>query len=474
MKNNKVLPFLLTLAMSFTMSACGNSSDNANNNTTAPAQTEEAAKTDDTAKTEDTSKTEEAAKTEDNTKKDETAANTDNNSEVTLEYWSSYNEVEPQAQVLQEAAKAYEEKNPNVKVNFTFNGRDNSKLLPTALQSGQNVTMYDANAYNIIQKFETSNEDLTSYFDSDYETTDGKAYKDYTSQAMLLLDEELGEGKYYYVPMNPQAFVYFYNKDVFEKAGVTETPKTWEELLDVCQKIKDAGFTPLTTDPNYSTGILGYYLSRLKGEEWVDELVNDPTFEKWNDPAVLQAAQELEKMAQAGYFAENVASVQFPQAQQEFVMNGNIGMYLNGTWLPGEVQDSVSPDFKWGQFAFPEVEGGVNDSTYTAYSSYGIGVNKDASQEEKDAAVDFAVFVNTEFDQKMVDEANALPVDPNSEYPENLQDAREIFDNTKGKYVSQTAIATNKDNAEIIRSALLKLLAGDSTAEDFVNEVKNN
>ncbi|RGB74301.1 extracellular solute-binding protein [Anaerococcus nagyae] len=474
MKNNKVLPFLLTLAMSFTMSACGNGADDVNNNTTAPSQTEEAVKTDDAAKTEDTSKTEEAAKAEDNTKKDETAANTDNDSEVTLEYWSSYNEVEPQAQVLQEAAKAYEEKNPNVKVNFTFNGRDNSKLLPTALQSGQNVTMYDANAYNIIKKFEISNEDLTAYFDKDYSTTDGKAYKDYTSPAMLLLDSELGEGKYYYVPMNPQAFIYFYNKDIFEKAGVKETPKTWNEFLDVCQKIKDAGFTPLTTDPNYSTGILGYYLSRLKGEEWVDELVNDTTFEKWNDPAVLQAAQELEKMAQAGYFADNVASVQFPQAQQEFVMNEDIGMYLNGTWLPGEVQDSVSPDFKWGQFAFPEVEGGVNDSTYTAYSSYGIGVNKDASQEEKDAAVDFAVFVNTEFDQNMVDEANALPVDPNSKYPENLQDAREIFDNTKGKYVSQTAIATNKDNAEIIRSALLKLISGDSTAEDFVNEVKNN
>ena len=151
MKNNKVLPFLLTLAMSFTMSACGNGGNNTDNKEAQPTQTEESVETDDTTKTED------VAKTEDESKKEETTTNTDTSSEVTLEYWSSYNEVEPQAQVLQEAAKAYEEKNPNVKVNFTFNGRDNSKLLPTALQSGQNVSMYDANAYNIIKKFETSN-----------------------------------------------------------------------------------------------------------------------------------------------------------------------------------------------------------------------------------------------------------------------------------------------------------------------------
>ena len=30
----------------------------------------------------------------------------------------------------------------------------------------------------------------------------------------------------------------FYRKDVFEKAGYNDPPKTWEELLDLCKKIK--------------------------------------------------------------------------------------------------------------------------------------------------------------------------------------------------------------------------------------------
>ena len=28
-------------------------------------------------------------------------------------------------------------------------------------------------------------------------------------------------------------------------------------------------------------------------------------------------------------------------------------MYLNGTWMPAEVQQTARKDFPWGQFAFP-------------------------------------------------------------------------------------------------------------------------
>lgn len=394
--------------------------------------------------------------------------------EVTLEYWSSYSETEPQAQVLKEAGAAFEEENPGVTIDFTFNGRDNSKLLPTAVQSGQEIDMYDANAVNIINRFGNNNLELTDYFQQQYPATNGEAYIDYTLGSMVGLAEILGEGDLYYVPMNPQAFVFMYNKDIFEEAGIESAPTTWEEFLAASQKIKDAGYTPLTTDPNYATGILGYYLQRLKGEEWVVELVNDNTYEMWSDPAVLEAAKALEELGTKGYYAENITTAQFPQAQQEFIIEEDIAMYINGTWMPGEVKNSAREDFSWGQFAFPAVENGQDPSTHTAYSSYGIGINKDAEQEEADLAFEFAVFVNTgEFDQMMVDVANAIPVDPQNDYPAELEDMREIFETTDGRYNSQTSIATNSDNAQIIRSAVIKLLAGETTAEEFIAEIQN-
>ena len=122
-----------------------------------------------------------------------------------LQYWSSYSETEPQAEVLKAAAESFMEENPEVNIEFTFNGRDNSKLLPTAIQGGQEIDMYDANGVNIINKFSTSNRVLNDYFEKDYPTTDGTPYKEYTLQSMVSLAENLGEGDLYYVPMNPQA-----------------------------------------------------------------------------------------------------------------------------------------------------------------------------------------------------------------------------------------------------------------------------
>ena len=41
------------------------------------------------------------------------------------------------------------------------------------------------------------------------------------------------------------AYGVYYNKDIFDQVGITEEPKTWMELLAVCQKLKDAGIQPI-------------------------------------------------------------------------------------------------------------------------------------------------------------------------------------------------------------------------------------
>ncbi|MDQ9760149.1 extracellular solute-binding protein, partial [Acinetobacter baumannii] len=70
-------------------------------------------------------------------------------------------------------------------------------------------------------------------------------------------------------------FAFFYNKALFEQAGIEKEPTTWAEFLDVCQKLKDAGITPMTMDDAYATCVIGYHLARLVGEERVKEIVNN-------------------------------------------------------------------------------------------------------------------------------------------------------------------------------------------------------
>ena len=56
--------------------------------------------------------------------------------EVNLVYWSMWNETEPQAMVLKKAIADFEDKNPGVKVDVQWNGREIRKTLQPALDAG--------------------------------------------------------------------------------------------------------------------------------------------------------------------------------------------------------------------------------------------------------------------------------------------------------------------------------------------------
>ena len=54
------------------------------------------------------------------------------------------------------------------------------------------------------------------------------------------------DGKVYGLSMDSWASFMFYNKDLFAQAGITETPKTWDELAEDMAKLKDLGVEPMT------------------------------------------------------------------------------------------------------------------------------------------------------------------------------------------------------------------------------------
>ena len=383
-----------------------------------------------------------------------------------IEYWSSWSETEAQADALREAADEFMKANPGVKINFTFNGRDNRNLVGSAVSAGTKVTMMDANADNIKSMWSEITMDLTPYFEESYKSTGGEKYVDKIMPSMSGLSAKLFDGKYSYFPYAPQGFMIFCNKNIFDDCGITKYPETWAEFMDACEKIKAKGYTPVTTDSNYATSWVGYYMSRLMGNDEVANLSNDSS--AWSNPKVLEAAKAIEDMAKKGYFDPVIETNTYPNAQQSMVINEKIAMYINGTWLPNEVKDSTPDDFKWGSFAFPTVEGGVDDQTSGCYSSYGIAINKDATEEEAKAAAAFGVYVTTAFDQKFSDMANAIPVGVDGVWPDSLKDAQQVISKYTNRYPSQTALILNSNSKQIIADACLKLMGGSITAEEFV------
>ena len=63
------------------------------------------------------------------------------------------------------------------------------------------------------------------------------------------LDATTVDGKIYGVPYTVTPGGIWYSKDLFAKAGITDTPTTWDELKSDINKLKNAGITPVALGP---------------------------------------------------------------------------------------------------------------------------------------------------------------------------------------------------------------------------------
>jgi raffinose/stachyose/melibiose transport system substrate-binding protein/xylobiose transport system substrate-binding protein len=182
-----------------------------------------------------------------------------------------------------------------------------------------------------------------------------------------VLDVGKLDGKYYGIPMRgTQPVVLYYNKAVFEDAGV-EPPKTWDDLLDAVETFKDKGVTPIALAGSQTWCELmwaEYLLDRVGGPE-VFQAIRDGEEGAWEQPEVVEALGMLQDLIDAGAFGDEFASVGYDEGGASSILaDGDAAMHLMGTWEYTN-QLSESPDFvkggDLGYVPFPEVEGGAGD-----------------------------------------------------------------------------------------------------------------
>ncbi len=376
----------------------------------------------------------------------------------TLVYWSMWESTEPQGQAIQEAVDAYTAET-GVKVDLQFKGRTgNREALQPALDGGTQIDIFDEDidrVNSMYAKYLLDLEDLVK--ETGYEET--------AIPGLMAACRDAGGGTLKTIPYQPNVFAFFYNKDLFEQAGVEKEPTTWAEFLDVCQKLKDAGITPMTMDDAYATSVIGYHLARLVGEDKVVEIVTEG---KWDDPAVLQMAQDIEELAKNGYYSEMVGSNVWPAGQNTELALGTAAMYLNGFWLPNEVKDMAGEDFKWGCFAYPELENGANGIETNNFGAQVFGINKDTKMPKE--AFDLIKFITTgEYDKKLADASVGIPADTtNTEWPAMVECAKPVIEQSTGRFTWAAGVETNVDMTPVIKENFIKLMAGSLTADEFV------
>lgn len=384
----------------------------------------------------------------------------------TLVYWSMWEATEPQGQAIQAAVDAYTEQT-GVKVDLQFKGRTGIREgLQPALDAGTEIDLFDEDIDRVNSgwgKYLMDLEDLAAA--SDYEAT--------ANAGLMAACREAGGGTLKSIPYQPNVFAFFYNVDLFEQAGITETPKTWDEFLDCCEKLKAAGITPMTMDDAYATCVIGYHLGRYVGEDGVRKIVNEGL---WDDPAVLQMAKDIEELASNGYYSPNVGTNVWPTGQNSELAAGQVAMYLNGSWLPNEVKATAGDDFRWGCFAYPALnpcETNIEGAAPTGTESNNFGaqvfaINKDSDMAEEAFAL-IEMITKGEYDQKLAEDSIGIPSDTrNTEWPALVSCAKPVMEESTNRFTWAVGVEANENMTPVIKENFIKLMAGAINAEEFV------
>ena len=202
------------------------------------------------------------------------------------------------------------------------------------------------------------------------------------------------DGKYYGAPWDMGAVGFWYNKALFAKAGITQTPTTWTDFLQTVKTLQKAGITPLGIGEKEEwPGMYwwAYLAVRLGGKAAFEKAYNRTG--AFTDPPFVQAGQHLQELLALHPFQSGFMGASY--TDEETVMgNGKAAMELMGQWAPAndasEAADKKGPEF--GLFPFPMVEGGAGNPTDVMGGGGGFAVGKNAPPE----TIDFLKFLTNQ------------------------------------------------------------------------------
>ena len=277
---------------------------------------------------------------------------------------------------------------------------------------------------------------LTDYVDpgvaaplDEYLEADG--WKD-TFASDAVFTQQTYDGEIYAVPLNTAAACCYYNKDIFEEAGV-EVPTTYDELLEACQKIQDAGYTPITISAGtaWCLSMLAGYLCDREG---VDLPAINSGEESWVQDKTIAAGEKLLELSQ--YFQETAAGDSNDDATMAFAM-GDAAILIQGSWAIGQM-NAYNPDIEevCGVFQFPAIEGG-GDPGRTIAKSDSLAMS--SSTESPEACIELIKYFTDDEAQKYTAEVGGkIPV-TNVEFdlevaPAQLADVMDVFSNASGTF----------------------------------------
>ncbi len=364
----------------------------------------------------------------------------------------------------------FEAQNPNIKVQLDFMDDDAMKArLPTLLQSDAKPDLYwSFGGGNYRVRAEAGLlADITDKAD--------ELRANIGSGAMSAFEVD---GRLYGAPYRLAQVGFWYNKSMFEQAGVNaDDIETWDDFLEVVSTLKEAGITPIAAGGAERWPLHFYwtYLAmRIGGHDLFQSILADEA--SFDNEHYIRAGEELQRLADLDPFQPGYRGMAYNEAAGVFG-NQQAAIHLMGEWDIGvqtsesESGEGVSGD-NLGYFNFPMVEGGLGDPSATLGGVDGWAFT---SGNGSDAAVSWLeFFLAPEQQRKLAAAGIIIPVANGAaeavEDPHMKQIAENIANSSWHQVFWDQALGA--DVGGVINDVSAELFAGEITPEEAVERVQ--
>ncbi len=280
-------------------------------------------------------------------------------------------------------------------------------------------------------------------------------------------------------PYNSSSPILYYNKDIFQKAGldVDNPPKTWPEVWEAARKIKTSGAAPCGYTSTWLTwiGLENFAAwNNLQYATGANGLASTDVELKINAPAFVAHFQTIADLAKEGVFRYGGRT---SEAKQIFLA-GECGIFTESSGGLGDVIKS-GMNYGLGQLPYyPELEGAPQNTIPGGASLWVFGGKSD--EEYKGVAAFFDFLSQTEIQSRLHQVSGYLPVtmeaynatkesgfyekNPGREIPITQMMGKEPTDNSRGVRLVNLPQVRDIQNEEFE-----KMLAGDQTAQQALD-----
>lgn len=284
--------------------------------------------------------------------------------------------------------------------------------------------------------------------------------------------QEFSDGSMYTLPLEYHVEMIWYNKKLFSQHGI-DVPKTFNQWLAACEKLKKAGVTPISVDGIDRWPVQRYLAMpafRQTGNQFIENLSQGK--EKMSSQTGVDSVKFVKEIGQ--YFNEGFSATDYATAQSMF-LDGKSAMYYIGDWEIGAMQEKYDAG-EVDYFYMPTTKDSVTAANeFCVNSGIGMAFNAETFDEK---TKEFLLYVLDHYADIYTKKMQMSPI--KTELPKDVDYSslylriRKDMDNTGEQFMKPWDTYLDSSTNTIVQDNLLLVGSGDMKIQDFVKMIDDS